>query len=146
MILGAFGSAIFTVRVLLPLVVKRIGQWGMLNVAMLATGVMLFVFPFFQLLPVLMVIAFLLGIGLGGAQPMIMSLVTTHAPADRVGEAVGLRTLLLNGSQTLIPLLFGALGAAFGIAPVFWVMGVVMTGSGYLLGRPAKNAAAQEPR
>ena len=35
---------------------------------------------------------------------------------------------------------------AFGIAPVFWVMGVVMTGGGYLLGRPAKNAAAQEPR
>ena len=146
MILGAFGSAIFTVRVLLPLVVKRIGQWGMLTVAMVATGVMLFVFPFFQLLPVLMVIAFLLGIGLGGAQPMIMSLVTTHAPADRVGEAVGLRTLLLNVSQTVIPLLFGALGAAFGIAPVFWVMGVVMTGGGYLLGRPAKNAAAQEPR
>ena len=92
-----------------------------------------------------MVIAFLLGIGLGGAQPMIMSLVTTHAPAGRVGEAVGLRTLLLNGSQTLIPLLFGALGAAFGIAPVFWVMGVVMTGGGYLLGRPVKNAAVQEP-
>jgi MFS family permease len=132
LILGAFGSAIFTVRVALPLVAARIGQWRMLTIAMIATGTMLLVFPFFDSLPVLMGIAFLLGIGLGGAQPMIMSLVVTHAPAGRGGEAVGVRTLLLNGSQTGIPLVFGALGAAFGLAPVFWVMALMLLASAYV--------------
>ena len=140
LILGTFGSAIFTVRVILPLVAQRIGQWRMLTIAMTATGAMLFMFPFFKTLPVLMLIAFLLGIGLGGAQPMIMSLVMTHAPAGRGGEAVGVRTLLLNGSQTGIPLLFGALGAAFGMAPVFWVMALALLGGGYFLRKPVENA------
>jgi predicted MFS family arabinose efflux permease len=136
LILGTFGSAIFTVRVALPLVARRIGQWRMLTIAMIATGSMFFVFPLFQTLPLLMLISFLLGIGLGGAQPMIMSLVVNHAPAGRGGEAVGVRTLLLNCSQAGIPLIFGALGAAFGMAPVFWVMAVALTGGGYLLRKP----------
>jgi MFS family permease len=127
------------VRVILPLVAKRIGQWRMMTIAMLATGAKMFVFPLFQALPVLLLIAFLLGIGLGGAQPMIMSLVMTHAPEGRGGEAVGARTLLLNCSQAGIPLLFGALGAAFGMAPVFWAMAMILTGGGYLLRRPVAD-------
>ena len=71
---------------------------------------------------------------------MIMSLVMTHAPAGRGGEAVGVRTLLLNGSQTGIPLLFGALGAAFGMAPVFWVMALALLGGGYFLRKPVENS------
>ena len=89
LILGAFGAAIFTVRVALPLVARRIGQWRMLIIAMIASGSMFFIFPLFEALAVLMLIAFLLGIGLGGAQPMIMSLVVSHAPPGRGGEAVG---------------------------------------------------------
>ena len=141
LVLGAFGSAIFTVRVALPLVARRIGQWRMLIIAMIATGSMFFAFPLFEALSVLMLIAFLLGIGLGGAQPMIMSLVATHAPPGRGGEAVGVRTLLLNCSQAGIPLIFGALGAAFGIAPVFWVMALALTGGGYLLRKPGPDLA-----
>ena len=136
LILGAFGAAIFTVRVALPLVARRIGQWRMLIIAMIASGSMFFIFPLFEALAVLMLIAFLLGIGLGGAQPMIMSLVVSHAPPGRGGEAVGVRTLLLNCSQAGIPLIFGALGAAFGIAPVFWVMAVGLTSGGWLLRKP----------
>lgn len=139
LILGTFGAAIFSVRVALPLVARHLGQWHMLSIAMLATGVMLFVFPLFSSLPVLLVIAFLLGIGLGGTQPTIMSLLMAYAPEERGGEAVGLRTLLVNCSQAGIPLAFGALGAAFGVAPVFWIMGILLTGGGYRLhgARPA---------
>ena len=140
LILGTFGSAIFTVRVLLPLVAKRVSQWQMLTIAMLVTGAMLSVFPLFDSLAVLLVIAFLLGLGLGGAQPMIMSLVMNHAPAGRGGEAVGVRTLLLNCSQAGIPLVFGALGTAFGIAPVFWLMALVLTGGGYFLRKPLEKS------
>jgi fucose permease len=74
LILGAFGSAIFTVRVALPLVTRRIGQWRMLTIAMLATGCMLFIFPPFSTLPVLMALAFLLGIGLGIVRTIVTAI------------------------------------------------------------------------
>ena len=46
---------------------------------------------------------------------------------------MAVRTLLLNFSQAGIPLLFGALGAALGIAPAFWAMATVLAGGGYWL-------------
>jgi hypothetical protein len=46
------------------------------------------------------------------------------------------RTLLINISQTAIPLLFGALGAALGMTPVFWTMALLLVGAGYALRKP----------
>jgi MFS family permease len=133
LILGSFGSAIFIVRLALPWFVHRVSEWRLIIVAMMTTGVGFFVFPLVTTAPVLIVFAFILGIGLGGTQPMIMSLLYVHAPPGRGGEAVGVRTLLLNFSQAGIPLLFGALGAALGIAPAFWAMGAVLAGGGWRL-------------
>ena len=133
LLLGAFGIAVFVVRLLLPLFVHRTTEWQMLTFAMLVTGAGFILFPLVSTVPVLMLISFILGIGFGGAQPVIMSLLYTHAPPGRGGEAVAVRTLLINFSQAGMPLLFGALGAALGMAPVFWTMGAVLTGSGWLL-------------
>lgn len=131
LILGAFGAAIFVVRLVLPLVVHRVSEWKMLIVAMFTSGVTLSVFPLLTSAPLLAGLAFLLGIGLGGAQPMIMALVYNRAPAGRGSEAVGVRTLLLNFSQASIPLLFGALGATLGMVPVFWTMAVALLAGGW---------------
>jgi hypothetical protein len=61
---------------------------------------------------------------------MIMSLLYEKAPPGRAGEAVGVRTLLINFSQTGIPLMFGALGAALGMQPVFWTVAAALIGGG----------------
>lgn len=135
LILGAFGAAIFAVRLALPLIAHRVDEWKLLIGAMLATGAALAVFPLVHGVPLLIALAFLLGIGLGGAQPMIMALLYNKAPAGRGGEAVGVRTLLLNFSQSGMPLIFGALGAALGMAPVFWAMALALLGAGYALRR-----------
>jgi predicted acyltransferase len=66
---------------------------------------------------------------------MIMSLLYRTAPVGRGAEAVGVRSLILNVSQTGMPLLFGALGEALGMTPVFWAMAVCLLGSGYLARR-----------
>jgi len=136
LILGAYGAAIFIVRLALPLFAHRVSEWRLLIAAMMATGVGFFVFPLVTTVPVLIAFAFVLGIALGGTQPTIMALVYAHAPPGRGGEAVGVRTLLLNFSQAGIPLLFGALGAALGIAPVFWAMAAALAGGGWLLRKP----------
>jgi len=60
------------------------------------------------------------------SQPIVMSLLFSAAPPGRAGEAVGLRTTVLNFVQTTIPLAFGALGAALGVTPIFWAMALVL--------------------
>lgn len=133
LLLGAFGIAVFVVRLLLPLFVHRTTEWQMLIFAMVVTGTGFILFPLVHTVPVLMLISFILGIGFGGAQPVIMSLLYTHAPPGRGGEAVAVRTLLINISQAGMPLLFGALGAVLGMTPVFWTMGAVLAGSAWVL-------------
>jgi hypothetical protein len=62
---------------------------------------------------------------------MIMALLYNEAPAGRGAEAVGVRTLILNISQTGIPLAFGALGAAMGMTPVFFAMAAALAAGGW---------------
>ena len=78
-----------------------------------------------------MLLSFVLGLFLGAGQPMVMALLYNKAPPGRAGEAVGVRTLLLNFSQAGMPLMFGALGAALGMAPVFWVMALSLVGGAW---------------
>jgi MFS family permease len=77
-----------------------------------------------------MAVAFLLGLGLGSAQPNVMSLLHDYAPPGRVGETLGLRTTIMNSSHVVLPLVFGAFGAVLGTGPAFWLMaGVMAAGS-----------------
>jgi hypothetical protein len=43
-----------------------------------------------------------------------------HAPKGRSGEALGMRVTVNKVTQIAVPLLFGGLGSAFGVPPVFW--------------------------
>lgn len=144
LILGVFGAAIFVVRLVFPLLVHRVTEWQMLLYSLFSCAVCLALFPLIHTVPLLVGLAFILGIGLGGAQPVIMSLLYSRAPPGRSGEAVGLRTLLLNISQTGIPLMFGALGTALGMAPVFWAMAAAMAAGGWYA-LPGRAAAKPPP-
>ena len=126
LILGSFGSAIFLFRLILPWVVRRFNERKLLLVTMVLSGLVLALIPLVESVPLLMAVSFLLGLGLGGTQPIIMSMLYTAAPAGRGAEAVGMRTQLLNITQAGIPLIFGALGAWFGMAPVFIAMGAAL--------------------
>ncbi len=133
LILGAFGGAIFLVRILLPMLVHRVSEWPLVIGGMIATGMAMAVFPLIDQVPLLMVIAFVIGLAIGGTQPMIMAVLYNAAPPGRGGEVVGVRTLLLNITQSGIPLLFGLLGATLGMTPVFWAMAVALLfGSAYV--------------
>ena len=134
-LLGAFGSAVFVVRLLLPLVAHRVDEWRMLIAAMLLSGATLLAFPLVHGVPLLMALSFLLGVGLGGTQPFIMALLYEKAPAGRGAEVLSVRTWLINVSQTGVPLAFGALGAILGMLPVFWVMGASLLAGGWFAAR-----------
>jgi predicted MFS family arabinose efflux permease len=122
-ILGAFGAAVFVVRLALPIFGHRVSEWRMLIAAMLISGVVLVAFPLVSGVPLLITLAFVLGAGLGGTQPLLMALFYAKAPPGRGAEVLSVRTWLINVSQTSVPLAFGALGAVLGMLPVFWAMG-----------------------
>jgi MFS family permease len=127
-LLGAFAAATFLVRLVLPALVSRTREWTLVAVALGIACAVYATFPLFREFGVLMALAFVLGIGLGMSQPMVMSLLYSAAPPNRAGEAVGLRTTVLNFIQTTIPLAFGALGTALGVTPIFWAMALILAG------------------
>ncbi|MBX3663290.1 MAG: MFS transporter [Burkholderiales bacterium] len=135
LILGAFGAAIFVVRLLLPLVVHRLSEWPLLIGGMIATGAAMAVFPLLSSPPLLMAVAFVIGLAIGGTQPMIMSVLYNSAPAGRGGEVVGVRTFLLNVTQAGMPLLFGIVGTTLGMTPVFWAMAAALLIGGGVVSR-----------
>ena len=134
-ILGAFGAAVFVVRLALPLIAHRLDEWRMLIAAMFLSGATLLVFPLVDGVPLLLALSFLLGIGLGGTQPFLMALLYAKAPAGRGAEVLSVRTWIINFCQTSVPLASGALGAALGMLPVFWAMGASLLAAGWFAAR-----------
>ena len=130
-IMSTFALATFAVRLTMPLMVKRLRQWVVMSSALAVAGSAYVVFPLVSSVPLLMALSFVLGMGLGCAQPIIMSLLYEASPPGRQSEAVGLRTSLLNASHTFIPLASGALSAAAGMAPVFWLLAALLFGGAW---------------
>jgi predicted MFS family arabinose efflux permease len=134
-VLGSFSLATFVVRLFLPAMSRRLTAWPLLVVSLTVAGASFVLFPVFQHATPLMELAFVLGLGLGMSQPMVMSLMHNATPPGRVGEAVGVRMTLVNMSQTGMPLLFGALGSALGMAPVFWATAILLLAGGFVAKR-----------
>ena len=135
LIMGAFGFATFVVRAAMPWIARNFSEWQTLTAALATTAAVYFLFPLTSRVPLLLALAFILGLGLGSAQPMVMSLIHLAAPAGRAGEAVGVRTTVMNASHTFLPLMFGALGSAVGMVPVFWTLAIFMSAGGIFAAR-----------
>ena len=135
LILGSFALATFVVRVALPWLSRHLRDWVMISATMAIGCVAYALFPLFTSVPVLAAISFLLGLGLGSTQPSIMSLLYATAPEGRGAEAVGVRSVVLNASTTVLPLAFGGVGAALGMTPVFWGMAAALGMGGLLADR-----------
>jgi predicted MFS family arabinose efflux permease len=130
-ILSTFALATLTVRAIMPFIIKKLRQWSIIFSALAVSGTCYLAFPLAQSVPPLLLLSFVLGLGLGSAQPVIMSLLYAASPPGRQGEAVGLRTSLLNGSHSLIPLASGAASSALGMAPVFWTLAACLLGGAW---------------
>src|SRR5690606_17504426 len=71
-ILSAFAAATFVIRVMLPWIQRRMAPWTLLRTAMLCASVVYLAYPFFEQVPILIALAFLLGLALGSGQPSLL--------------------------------------------------------------------------
>ena len=130
-IMSTFALATFVVRAVLTQLVRHVRPWLLISSAMTVAGVAYMLIPFVHSVPLLMALSFLLGLGLGSSQPVIMALLYEASPQGRQGEAVGIRTTMLNVSQTFIPLFSGAISAALGMTPVFGLIALMLIGGAW---------------
>ncbi len=126
LVLGTFTLSVTLVRLVIPVLAHRMREVTVLRVAMLSTALIFAVYPF-TLSPWMMAAcAAMLGITLGVVQPMIMSTLHHLTPEHRHGEAIALRSMALNASSSVLPLIFGAAGALVGVSAIFWVTGAAV--------------------
>ena len=141
LVLGTFTAAVTLVRFVIPMLAHRLDEVMALGTAMVCTGLVFALYPFAPT-PVLMAgCAALLGLTLGSVQPMVMSTLYHLTPPHRQGEAIAFRSMAINLSSSIMPLVFGALGAAFGAGLLFWLMGAAV-GAGGLLSPGLRKALA----
>jgi MFS family permease len=131
-ILSMVAAAAFVVRVGMPALVRKLGEETLLSYSLFLGAATFVVFPLFQDVTVLTLVALALGLALGCGQPLSTILTYAHAPQDRRGEALGLRLAVNNCTHIVVPLVFGSIGSAFGVAPVFWANAVMLAGGGML--------------
>jgi predicted MFS family arabinose efflux permease len=131
LIAGSAALAIFGVRLFMARVLRRYTPWQLVVGGMVLIGAGFMGFALAGNLFWLVAFAMVIGLGQGIAGPMLNALIYEYSPPHEVGVALGLRTMINNISQAGLPLIAGALGSAFGVGPVFWVMSVMMLGGAW---------------
>ena len=57
-------------------------------------------------------------------------------PPERHGQAIALRSMTINASSAVMPLMFGALGGALGVGALFWLVGAAVGAGSWAARRP----------
>ncbi|WP_426172951.1 MFS transporter [Massilia sp. TWR1-2-2] len=138
-IIGMQAAAAFVVRMWMPAMSRKYGEMRVLTWSLLVSGATFLLLPAFRDPVVLAAVAFLLGLGLGCGQPLSTILTYNHSPPGRSGEALGMRLTVNKFTQIMVPLVFGSLGSAFGIVPIFATTALLLLGGGINNARHEKD-------
>lgn len=130
-IVASFYFASMVSRFFLPWIARHFTPWQLLLASFAGGGLSFFGFTMTDHLAWVVALSVWLGLVLGFTGPMVMTLLYEASPEGRTGKVVGVRVMLMNLTQTIVPLLAGAVGAAFGVAPAFWFLGAALMGGGW---------------
>ncbi|WP_310385256.1 MFS transporter [Roseateles sp.] len=122
LVLASFAVAAMVVRLAIIRWSKQLDEVKALRVAMLMAAATLAVYAWLPGTPGLMLGSALLGLALGSVQPMVMAMLHQVTPADRQGQALGLRMVATNGATVAMPVGFGLLAAVSVSAAPLWLM------------------------
>ena len=138
-VLSAFAVAAFVVRMIMPRLIALLGEEQLLSYSFFLAGAGYLLAPLSESVPVLALIAFVYGLGIGCTVPVTMMLMFSRSEQGRSGETLGLRLTTNNFVRTVGPTVFGLIASASGMFAVFWLSAMVMAAGG-LLARPRKRA------
>lgn len=133
-VLAIFPGAAFVVRMFLPRMISLFGEDKLLAYAFFIGAAGLMLVPFFQSAVTLGLISFAFGIGMGCGQPITIMMTFSGSEKGRSGEALGLRITANHLARMIAPVVFGMIGSAFGVFPVFWANALLLASGGVLAG------------
>lgn len=145
-VVGMMALAAFVIRAVIPFLARKAKETAILTAAIFVAAFAYLLLPFFVSAYPLAVIAFVLGLGVGCAQPMLMSLLYVQAPAGRIAEAIGLYKTLRGVTHVAIPIFFGSVGTAFGFKTVFLSNSSVLAVGGYFQRRKHAPVEARQEK
>ena len=139
MVLASYAVTSATVRLTIPFLAEYLQPRWLMTVALALTASVFLLYPLLHSAWAMAVCAGIMGLGLGGIQPAVMSSLHTFTPPARQGEALGLRSTVIHFSTLVMPISFGAVGAVLGVAPVFWMTGAALSaGAWAAFGLPSR--------
>ena len=130
LILGAFALAAAVVRPLLPRLTAGLSERRLMTGALTLTATLLVLYPLAHHPWWAATLSALLGLTLGGVQPMILSTLQHITPPQRIGQALGMRLMTVSATSVTMPLLFGSFGAAIGVSALFWCAAIIAAAGG----------------
>lgn len=122
-ILGAYTSASFASRLILPAFVNRVRHWVVVSNLYIIAGIGLIVFGLVSQPAFYVPLAMAIGMSHGMGQPLVMAAFVGNAPPGRQGEVMGVQQVAQGGISALSPIVIGAVGTVTGITPVLLVAG-----------------------
>jgi MFS family permease len=138
-LLATFAAATFLVRMVLPKLVRRFGEEGVLSCA-LGCAALVGVLTISTTQPwVLLVLTAAFGFSLGCGMPLSMALTYARAPDGRAAEAIGMRQTVNKSIEVTVPVCFGALAVMAGLAPLAIALGTVLAVGAVVIGRDARR-------
>jgi len=135
MVLALNFAAEFVMRLALPRLIAIYREERLLAYAFFVGAASLVLIPFFNSVAMLAVVSFIFGLGMGCGQPIITMLMFSYSPTGRTGEALGLRMTIIHITKLVGPVVFGSIGSALGLSPMFWINALMMA-TGGVLSRP----------
>jgi predicted MFS family arabinose efflux permease len=129
-VLATFSAAAFVVRLILPRLIRWLTEGEVLTYSLFIGAVSYMLVPFFNSYEALALISFLFGLGMGCGQPITTMLTFSSSAKGRSGEVLGLRVAVNHLTRVVGPILFGSIGSAFGVFPVFWVNALLLASGG----------------
>jgi predicted MFS family arabinose efflux permease len=145
-VLAVFSGAAFFVRLILPKLFSRWREENILAWAFFIGTASLMLLPFFKSAVLLSLVSFLFGLGMGCGQPITMMLTFSNSAENRSGEVLGLRITANHLARMVGPVVFGAIGAAFGMFTVFWLNAAMLASGGMLTRAGAIRRGARKDR
>ena len=145
MLMSAYAVASILVRFMGGTLARWYTPWQVLLAALVVASAGTFAFGSVSTMPLLLLWAFVMGLGQGIGSPMSTTAVYDAAPPERVTEASGVRLSLGMAAQTGLPLIVGSMGAVLPAAVIFWASGVLLAGGAWMERRQWRAARPKQP-
>ena len=139
-LLAIYAAATFIARLLLPSLVARLREERVLSFTVYIAAASFLLIPLFNDIAILALISSILGFALGCSGPVIMMLMFVYSGEGRSGEGLGLKITMNHLTKLVSPVVFGAMGSAFGLFPMFWINGLMIGAVGLLSGKKSGTA------